>query len=558
MHLLRGLILSFVALLVFAGSAIAADRAIIILDASGSMWAQIDGKSRIEIARETLNTVLKGVPDSLELGFMAYGHRQKNSCADIELLVPPAAGTAAEISQAAAGISPKGMTPLSAAVKQAAELLKYTENKATVILITDGLETCNADPCALATELEQTGIDFTVDVVGLGLTAKEGKQVACLADNTGGKYFQASDAKGLTDALTQTVAAVSQPAATPAPAPAPAAPTPPPVDTTKNFAPDLFMVEGGPLVQTGGNSWEIYAAKADGTKSDSPLETDYGSPFAFKLDPGNYIVKANLGEAWTEQPVTIVAGQVAKPVFVLNAGTLVMHPKAFDGGDVVAGIGILTEYPGGHVSNYGDSTIVVPAGDEKVTATLDAGELVVDIPLAAGQTVEKDLIVGVGHVVANALYSEGGDKITDGELTFHFEKAKKHIDGTRDDVGTAYGPDTKRDLPPGDYVVTITADQAQVEVPFTVKAGGENDITVPLNAGIAAISAPGAQKIEVFGAKKDIKGNRPGLSYAYAQKLETTLPTGDYVAVATMDDASTTKEAPFTVTAGKRTETSVP
>ena len=112
MHLLRGLVLGFVALFVLTGSVIAADRAIIILDASGSMWAQIDGKSRIEIARETLNTVLKGVPDSLELGFMAYGHRQKNSCADIELLVPPAAGTAAEISQAAAGISPKGMTPL--------------------------------------------------------------------------------------------------------------------------------------------------------------------------------------------------------------------------------------------------------------------------------------------------------------------------------------------------------------------------------------------------------------------------------------------------------------
>ena len=140
MNLLQRFVLGFAAFFVLASAAIAADRAIIILDASGSMWAQIEGKSRIEIARDTLNTVLKGVPDTLELGFMAYGHRQKNSCSDIELLVPPATGTAAEISQAAAAISPKGMTPLSAAVKQAAELLKYTENYATVILITDGLE----------------------------------------------------------------------------------------------------------------------------------------------------------------------------------------------------------------------------------------------------------------------------------------------------------------------------------------------------------------------------------------------------------------------------------
>ena len=81
-----------------------------------------------------------------------------------------------------------GKTPLSAAVKQAAEALKYTEDKATVILITDGLETCEADPCALGKELEQSGVDFTAHVVGFGLTAEEGKQVACLAENTGGKY----------------------------------------------------------------------------------------------------------------------------------------------------------------------------------------------------------------------------------------------------------------------------------------------------------------------------------------------------------------------------------
>jgi Ca-activated chloride channel family protein len=62
------------------------------------------------------------------------------------------------------------------------------------VLITDGLENCNADPCALGKELEQAGVDFTAHIVGFGLTAEEGRQVACLAENTGGKYIQASDA----------------------------------------------------------------------------------------------------------------------------------------------------------------------------------------------------------------------------------------------------------------------------------------------------------------------------------------------------------------------------
>ena len=51
----------------------------------------------------------------------------------------------------------------------------------------------------------RAGVDFTANVVGFGLTAEEGKQVACLADNTGGKYIQADDAKGLEEALVETV-----------------------------------------------------------------------------------------------------------------------------------------------------------------------------------------------------------------------------------------------------------------------------------------------------------------------------------------------------------------
>jgi Ca-activated chloride channel family protein len=104
--------------------AVAADRTIIVFDASGSMWAQIDGKSRIEIARETISSVLGSLPADAELGLMAYGHREKGSCSDIELLVPPAAGTGPAIIAATAKINPKGKTPLSEAVKRAAEELK--------------------------------------------------------------------------------------------------------------------------------------------------------------------------------------------------------------------------------------------------------------------------------------------------------------------------------------------------------------------------------------------------------------------------------------------------
>ena len=211
----RALLPALALLSLATGLAHAGEQAIIVLDASGSMWGQINGKPKLEIARETLATVLADTPDDMALGLIAYGHRQKGDCNDIELVVPVRAGSAGDIADAAAKMKFLGMTPLSEAVSRAATELKFTEQKATVILITDGLETCKADPCALGTELEQSGVDFTAHVVGFGLSAEEGKQVACLAENTGGRYLAANDAEGLAAALTQTV--VEAPPAPPLP-----------------------------------------------------------------------------------------------------------------------------------------------------------------------------------------------------------------------------------------------------------------------------------------------------------------------------------------------------
>lgn len=531
----------------------AADKVIIILDASGSMWAQIDGKPKLEIARESLRTVLQSVPTDDDIGFMAYGHREKGSCDDIQLIVPPQAGSGSAISAAADSLKFLGKTPLTAAVKQAAEALKYTEDKATVVLITDGLETCGGDPCALGKELEASGVDFTADVVGFGLTADEGRQIACLADNTGGKYIQASDEKALQEALAETVAAPA-PAPEPAPAPAPA-PAPEPAKPEFNFLPIAVLAEGGDPV-TDGNAWEIYKAKPDGTRGDY-VSTEYGA-YKANLEPGDYIVVASDGQAKTEQKVKIEAGQVYKPLFNLDAGTLIIHPRPSAGADVVDGAAVVIDYPGADMpaTFYGTTKAVLPAGDQKVTVTIGQGVATETIPLAAGKTVEKDMVAGVGHVVANAYYAAGGDKADGSGIGFKVLKAKKKIDGTRDEVTYAYGPDSKFDLPPDDYVLIATVDLAVVEQPFTVKVGEFQDLKVAMNAGVLAITAPGASKIEIFEAKKDINGNRKSLGYAFDQKYQAAIPAGDYAVVSEKSDNSS-KEGNVTVKAGERAELTV-
>ena len=183
----------------------AAERIMVVLDGSGSMWGQIDGKPKLQIARETLREVLQSVPETTELGLIAYGHREKGNCDDIELIVAPAQGTSAQIISEVDGLKFLGKTPLTAAVKMAATELRYTEDKATVVLITDGIETCDADVCMAGESLEAQGVDFTAHVVGFGLTEEEGQHVACLAENTGGQYFSANDADSLVAAMTETI-----------------------------------------------------------------------------------------------------------------------------------------------------------------------------------------------------------------------------------------------------------------------------------------------------------------------------------------------------------------
>src|SRR5690606_2993555 len=94
-------------------AAIAQERpgTILVLDASGSMWGQIDGVNKITIAREAVANILADFPDDQNLGFVTYGHRERGQCTDIQTIIEPAPGTAPEIVKIVNELNPRGMTP---------------------------------------------------------------------------------------------------------------------------------------------------------------------------------------------------------------------------------------------------------------------------------------------------------------------------------------------------------------------------------------------------------------------------------------------------------------
>ena len=185
-------------------------RIMFVLDASGSMWGQINDKTKISIARNVIEDILQSMDKSVELGIVAYGHRHKSKCDDIEILAETGSANASDIINLIKKIQPKGKTPLTAAVKQAALSMRYTQQRATVILISDGLETCDMNPCAVGAELSMSGKDFTTHVIGFDIKEGEQKELKCLADNTGGLYLPANDTRSLHQALLQTVASAQE------------------------------------------------------------------------------------------------------------------------------------------------------------------------------------------------------------------------------------------------------------------------------------------------------------------------------------------------------------
>jgi Ca-activated chloride channel homolog len=170
---------------------------IFILDASGSMAAQVQGRIKIDVAKEVLSSLIKDLPMSANVGLVAYGHRQKGDCSDVQELSPLGPINKEELISAIGGIHPKGMTPITFSVQKVAEGLKGIANETTIILVSDGEETCKGDPCALVRELKASGIKFVMHVIGFDVNEKQKAQLSCIARAGGGTYFTARNAAEL-------------------------------------------------------------------------------------------------------------------------------------------------------------------------------------------------------------------------------------------------------------------------------------------------------------------------------------------------------------------------
>ena len=180
-----------------------------ILDASGSMNAQLEGESQIAAAKKAINAALPEIPSTENVGLRVYAHRAPQSdkaasCMDSELLVPLAAANSATISSKLSTIEAKGYTPIAYSLSQAKNDFSLSrESEKSIILLSDGEETCGGDPVQAVKDLIAAGFKVTVHTIGFKVDEKTKAQLQSVAAAGNGKYFSANNSGELTSALTE-------------------------------------------------------------------------------------------------------------------------------------------------------------------------------------------------------------------------------------------------------------------------------------------------------------------------------------------------------------------
>lgn len=176
---------------------------VFIYDASGSMWGKMESRTKKEIASDVLTQTVQSLDDKQKIGLVAYGHRNKKDCRDVETLVDFSSLDKAMVVNAVKEINPLGKTPLAYSASTVIDKINSSGIRATVILITDGIESCDGDLCKVITDAKKRGVAFKLHIVGFGLKDSETEALRCAARAGEGNYFDAGDSQALSDVFAE-------------------------------------------------------------------------------------------------------------------------------------------------------------------------------------------------------------------------------------------------------------------------------------------------------------------------------------------------------------------
>ncbi|WP_051272144.1 VWA domain-containing protein [Shimazuella kribbensis] len=158
----------------------------ILLDSSGSMLGEINGETKMILAKRAIQNFISKLPDNSNVSLRVYGHRGSNkakdkkvSCQSSELVYPLSKYDQDAFEQSLNKFQPTGYTPLALAIKQTHDdLVDHTGKNVQNLtyIVSDGIETCGGNPIQAAKMLHQSNIEAIVNIIGFDINGDSGQK----------------------------------------------------------------------------------------------------------------------------------------------------------------------------------------------------------------------------------------------------------------------------------------------------------------------------------------------------------------------------------------------
>lgn len=180
----------------------------ILLDASGSMRAQINGKSKMDSAKEAIQIFADKLPENAEVSLRVYGHKgtgsQKDkqvSCNSTEEIFHGPGNQTDQIKTALQNVKPAGWTPIANALKSVKQDIDPETTDSIVYVVSDGIETCGGNPVQIAKELNQSKVKTVVNIIGFDVDNEGQKLLRQVASSGGGEFTYVNNDEALKNYL---------------------------------------------------------------------------------------------------------------------------------------------------------------------------------------------------------------------------------------------------------------------------------------------------------------------------------------------------------------------
>lgn len=497
---LAGVAVLIATFLLLPAVAAAGDAAVLIIDSSGSMSERQGTETRLDAARAVIRKEVENWPKGRELGMIAYGHRKARDCRDIETILPLGPVNLSAVKQGLDRLRARGKTPLSASLRQAAGLLP--PEGGSILLVSDGLETCNEDPCAVAEDLRKAKAGLVIHVIGFGLSEQDMQSLACIAGSSG-LSIGTGDRQTLSEALSK---AGEQIAAEPAAAeikiePAAAEPVPteevppsPPPAPIVAAAVHLVAVVGDEPVP-GAVRWQL--TTADGT------EVYKGESRAVDLDlnPGQYRAAIAGSNATGSADIVVEPSTDGKPAEIrvpIEAGLVQLSMVASNSQEISAAdikgvpayrIEPLDGQPPAIVADADKAEALLKPGRYRITGSFGSFAASRDITVAAGKQSEEVIDLGLGRITLEAAVEGAKEPVASGSgLDWSLEPKAS---GTATDLRLEAKAKARPTIlaPAGPYTASLQVSGARIDQPVEVVAGKTVTARLPLPSATLTLEA---------------------------------------------------------------------